>query len=118
MIQNEGFEDLGGNNEDILPNYLKILTENGWGTRSRTSIRGVRVAVRQEIKIDASRMKTLKRLRKSEIEADRRGTLKNLEREGARHRISHRLDWRLAERRRIRMGEGRTTSDCPFGTTT
>jgi len=42
----------------------------GWGTRSRTSIRGVRVALRQEIKNKARRIKKPKILRKPEIEMD------------------------------------------------
>jgi hypothetical protein len=44
----------------------------GWETRSRTSIHGVRVALRQEVKNNARRIKTPKILRKVETEMDDR----------------------------------------------
>ena len=42
----------------------------GWGTRSRTSIHGVRVALRQEIKDNARSINIEKILRKAEIKTD------------------------------------------------
>jgi hypothetical protein len=44
----------------------------GWETRSRTSIHGVRMAMRQEMKNDARRIKAPKILRKVGTEMDDR----------------------------------------------